>query len=62
MIKKYTRKSDISKQTKGKKKERNTCGYRGACISKDYDWTKGRGFNENEKRSKTKVTTSGEPV
>ena len=32
----------------GKKIERNTCGYRGACISKD-DWTKGSGFNESIK-------------
>ena len=43
---KYSEKVRFSyKQTE--KKERNTCGYRGACISKD-DWTKGRGFNESQ--------------
>ena len=34
------------KKKRKKKKERNTCGYRNDCISKD-DWTKGRGFNES---------------
>ena len=47
MVQKILGKSDVSK-----KKKRNTCGYRGACISKD-DWTKGRGFNESMK-TKTK--------
>ena len=49
MVQKVLRKSDISKLKKKKKKkrkERNTCGYRNACISKD-DWTKGRGINES---------------
>ena len=31
------------------KKERNACGYRGACTSKDNYRTKGRGFNESIK-------------
>ena len=48
-------------QLNTRKKKRNTCGYRGACISKD-DWTRGRGFNESittkieAKQSKTNVT------
>ena len=49
MVQKTLEKSDIS--NKGEN-ERNTCGYRGACISKD-DRTKGRGFNESMK-TKTK--------
>ena len=52
-------KSDISKYKQKEKKERNTCGYRGVCISKD-DWTKGRGFNESmktkTKQNKTNIT------
>ena len=32
-----------------KKKKRNTCGYRGACIVSKEDWTEGRGFNESIK-------------
>ena len=35
-----------------REKERNMCGNRGACVSKN-DWTKDRGFNENMK-TKTK--------
>ena len=54
MVKKNTR-----KKWHLQKRQRNTCGYRGACISKD-DWTKGRGFNESiktkMKQNKTNVT------
>ena len=62
MVQEILGKSDISKYTKEKKKERNTRGYRGACISKD-DWTKGFGFNESiirRKRGKTKQTIKPE--
>ena len=48
MVQKNTRKKlhlQIYKKIGKKEEERNTCGYRNACISKD-DWTKGRGFNE----------------
>ena len=41
-----------SEKATSKKKTKNACGYRGACISKD-DSTKGRGFNESIK-TKTK--------
>ena len=51
--KKYSEKRHLQK------KKRNTCGYRGACISKD-DRTKGRGFNDSiktkTKQKKTNVT------
>ena len=43
-------KSDISKQTNKKRKkikERNTCGYRNACLISKDDLTKDRGFNES---------------
>ena len=54
MVQKIFGKGDISKNRK-----RNTCGYRGACISKD-DGTKGRGFNESiktkTKQNKTNLT------
>ena len=45
--KKYSEKeTSPNKQKKGERKERNTCGYRNACISK-VDRTKGSGFNES---------------
>ena len=49
----YSEKATSPNKQKEKKKERNTCGYRGACIWKD-DSTKGRGFDESIKKTKTK--------
>ena len=54
---KNTRKSVISKETKTKKDAEGCsvtlCGCRGACISRN-DWTKGRDFNEEIIKAKTK--------
>ena len=48
-----------NKEKRKKETERNRCGYRDACISKD-DCTKGRGFNESietkTNQNKTNVT------
>ena len=55
----YKKYSEKATSPNKQKEKRNTCGYRGACVSKE-DWTKGRGFNERittkTKQNKTKVT------
>ena len=50
MVQKYSERATSSKK---REKGRNTCGCRGACISKN-DLTKGRGFSER-KRQKRKT-------